>query len=121
MGEVLKIVGGFFKTNTDQYMIKNIKLYKSPQWTSGVVKIHSTVYKHIEPADLSDEKPYYIEISRFNNQQSLQCDDMIIYQQAKLFEFTLELTLAEGFKPTDILYTDILYTDILYEYVVKEL
>jgi hypothetical protein len=116
MVEVLRIVGGIFKTNTGQYIIKNIKLYKSLQWTSGVVKIHNSVYKHIEPADLPDEKPYYIEISRFNNQQSLQCDDMIIYQQAKLFEFTLELTLAEGFKSTDIL-----YTDILYEYVVKEL
>lgn len=111
MSEVLRITGGFFKINTGQYITKNIKFYKSLQWTSGVVKIHNMVYKHLEPADLPEEKPYYIEISRFNNQPSLQCDDMIIYQQAMWFEFTLELTLAEGFKSTDI----------LYEYVVKEL
>lgn len=120
MGEVLKFVGGFFKTNTGQYIIKNIKLYKSPQWTSGVVKIHSTVYKHIEPADLSDEKPYYIEMSSVNNQPSLQCDDMIIYQQAMWFEFTLELTLVTVAGP---IYGPIYgpLHEPIYEYVIKEL
>jgi len=81
--------------NNSTIGIKNVNLFKSPKWTTCIIKIHKVAYKCICADDLHATLPYPIEISKYNNKASLLCDNMIIYQQGKWFEYQLEFTMSE--------------------------
>ena len=76
--------------------IKNVNLYKSPRWTTCLIKIYNVAFKYINACDLQPGVPYPIELGKYNNRPSLLCNNMIIYQQTKWFEYKLEFTMNEN-------------------------
>jgi hypothetical protein len=74
--------------------IKNVNIYKSPQWTTCVIQQNNRVYKHIYAETLLPGVPYPIAIEKHQGLPSLLCDHMIIHQQERWFEYQLVFTLT---------------------------
>jgi len=88
------IHAGIFKNDT-KVGIRNVNIYKSPQWTTCFIKQNNTVYKCVNVDDLLPGVPYPIELDKYQGLPSLLCDNMIIYQQKWWFEYQLEFLLSE--------------------------
>jgi len=89
------IHAGIFKNDT-KVGIKNVNIYKSPQWTTCFIKQNNTVYKCINVDDLLPDAPYPIELEKYQGLSSLLYNNMIIYQQKWWFEYQLEFLLSEA-------------------------
>ena len=93
----LVIYAGAFK-NGSTIGVKNVTIYKSPQWTSCVILKNNIALKCINRETLSPDIPYQIEVEKYQGLPSLLCDNMIIYQQERWFEYKLDFSLnEEGF------------------------
>jgi hypothetical protein len=106
------INAGAVQLNNSKYVIKNIKIYKSPLWLYCNVKIHNILYKRIYPEELFTGIPYCITIDKYNDMSSLLCNNAIIYQRDALFDYKLEFILDDSYTNTE---------DIFYEYIIKDI
>jgi len=93
----LVIYAGALK-NGSKIEIKNVTIFKSPDWITGVIKKNNIIYKRINVEELLPGVPYTVEIKKYFNLPSLLCNHMIIHQQERWFEYQLEFTLSEGLK-----------------------
>ena len=92
----LVIHAGAFLKNNLKMGIKNVNIYKSPQWTTCVIQQNNKFYKNIYANDLLPGIPYPIEIEKHQGLPSLLCDHMIIYQQERWFEYQVVFTLTNN-------------------------
>lgn len=90
----LIINAGAFLINPLKVGIKNVNIYKSPQWTNCVIQQNNRFYKNIYAEDLLPSIPYSIEIEKIQGLPSLKYDHMIIYQQEWWFEYQLVFMLT---------------------------
>ena len=93
----LVIRAGTFK-NDSKVGIKNLNIYKSPDWLYCLIIKNNVIYKRINVEQLLPDVPYPIEIKKYFNLPSLLCDNMIIFQQERWFEYYIEFTLSDASK-----------------------
>ena len=89
------LTAGAFIAEASKIGIKNVHILKSSQWTTCLIKIHKITYKCIYADELRPGVPYTIELDKFNNRPSLVCNNTIIYQQAKWFDYQIEFIMRE--------------------------
>lgn len=97
----LVIHAGAFK-NGSKIEMKNVTIFKSPEWTTSFIKKNNVIHKRINAEDLLPGVPYPIEIKKFFNLPSLLCNNMIIYQQERWFEYQIEFILSENSKNEEL-------------------
>lgn len=97
----LVIHAGAFK-NGSKIEIKNVTIFKSPDWATGFIKKDNVIHKRINAEELLPGVPYTIEIKKYFNLPSLLCNHMIIHQQESWFEYQIELTLSETLKNEEL-------------------
>jgi hypothetical protein len=101
MNKVVIHAGAFIKNNL-KVGIKNVNIYKSPQWTTCIIQQNNKFYKNIYAEDLLPVVPYPVEIEKHQGLSSLLFDHMIIYQQERWFEYQLVFTLSENSKNEEL-------------------
>jgi len=118
--------GGAFMMDTNetksQIGIKNVKLYKSSKWLYCYINIHNVPHKCIRANELQDNIPYCIEITTYDNMHSLVCNNMIIYQQPRLFEYKIEFIMSDTENINTTTVSDTVadtVADDIYSYIVK--
>lgn len=121
---IMILKAGAFMMDTNetksQIGIKNVKLYKSPKWLYCYIKIHNVSHKCIHANELQDDISYCIEITTCDNMHSLLCNNMIIYQQPRLFEYKIEFIMSDtDTMGVDTMCVDDSVADDIYSYIVK--
>ena len=87
-GGIIRLSSTIFYPHVKQY---DIYIRQSPVWTSAVLNLNNVAPFYRFP----ENKNHEISIKKIDNLNSLLINNMIVYQNKNLFNYTIDISLNE--------------------------